>query len=1155
MAGSKKTEYEIAIEVGGKVAASFNNSMKQVNSGFDAMAKQADNSFDAMVKQADNSFDAVVKQADNSFATMVKQADNGFDAIVNMAGSAAKMITAALATISIGNFIGDAVETYSEFEQSMANTAAVANATQYEYNLLEDAAREMGKATTKTAAEASDALGYMMLAGWDVNEAISGLEPVLRLAEATQMDLATCSDLVTDSMSALGISVDELSGYLDICTAANNNANTTAEALMEAFIGCGGAAKTIGADLNDTATALGILANNGTKGAEAGTALNSMLVRMTSKDAAITAMKKLGVTAFDDAGKFRGLQNVLVDLQGALSNLTDEEQASYMSKIAGTNYYTQMGYLLDAVGKMPDEELSAWDDLSGKLNDSNGALLNMADTVTDTLQGAFSRLDSAVDDAKISFADAFADDLKDVINDLSAYIPTLTEKFIEFSTKAGPKIGRAFQTVRKGVGEVWEVVSAVGGWLLEHSDGVQMAIVGIGAAIVEGKLVNGIIGVTQAFQNLSGVLTNPWLFVLVGTASAIAGIAMAVKTAEKQAAKSNLAAHFGDIALSMKDVSETAEYIIASDTLSKVYDSLAAFDELDGIADSMQDSFKAMQKMNWKLSIDMALSADETENYKAEIQNYVEQAQAYVEQERYALDINFSTLDNLDFEQSNAVDKIRQFYENKSDELAGIGTKLSECVTKAFEDNFLSLDEANEIAKLQAQMAEIAQGLATSDFDAKLKVMEKQYSGKDLNADSFQALQEELAVQVEAASAAYEEAFTKNVASAQAAYNGGALNEAEYDAAVEGFYQEYLKNSADAQLKALEFQNNTIMKQYGDEVQAFSEHMDSVMAKYSGEDYSYAWEEQTVLTMDNMAADISDSGISDSSKDAVAMLLETMQPAIEQAEQLRQQYEDLGVEVPAALSNAISTTNLLGAMTADHESAWKVVEDTIVNNEDYARIETNLREMGWDLPQEVAKGIESAQTETIPPVIEGLYAFSDEYANEIFSQGFDITADADITISPHYNEMPLNLTASAMLGSRLATDAMRIDSNATGGIIQNKELSWIAEDGPEAIIPLDKSSNALSLWEETGRLLGVFEDGMTTSTGEELYSGLTSYQTVDNHTTNDSTEKMQFVFSPQITITGNADREDIDNALHISMEEFKELMEQYLYEKSRTSFR
>ena len=250
MASSKKTEYEIAIQVGGKVAASFGNSVQNVNSGFDSMT--------------------------------------------NMAKSAAKMIAGAFAAVKVGQFVTDAVEVYSEFEQSMANTAATANATKAEYEQLEAAAREMGKATTKTAAEASDALGYMMLAGWSVNDAISGLEPVLRLSEATQMDLATCSDLVTDSMSALGLSVDDLTGYLDICTMANNKANTSAEALMEAFIGCGGTARTAGTSLNDTATALGILANNGTKGAEAGTALNSMLVRMTSKDVAINAMKDLG---------------------------------------------------------------------------------------------------------------------------------------------------------------------------------------------------------------------------------------------------------------------------------------------------------------------------------------------------------------------------------------------------------------------------------------------------------------------------------------------------------------------------------------------------------------------------------------------------------------------------------------------------------------------------------------------------------------------------------------------------------------------------------------------------------------------------------------------------------------------------------------------
>ena len=154
MAGSRKTEYEIAMLVGGQVQASFGNSINSVNSGFDAMVNMAE--------------------------TAARMAESAFDA----------------AAQTVGQFAVDALETYSGFEQSMANTAATANATQLQYAQLESAAREMGKATTKTAAEASDALGYMMLAGWDVDEAITGLEPVLRLSEATQMDLADRKSVV-----------------------------------------------------------------------------------------------------------------------------------------------------------------------------------------------------------------------------------------------------------------------------------------------------------------------------------------------------------------------------------------------------------------------------------------------------------------------------------------------------------------------------------------------------------------------------------------------------------------------------------------------------------------------------------------------------------------------------------------------------------------------------------------------------------------------------------------------------------------------------------------------------------------------------------------------------------------------------------------------
>lgn len=1147
MASSKKTEYEIAIQVGGKVAASFGNSVQNVNSGFDSMT--------------------------------------------NMAKSAAKMIAGAFAAVKVGQFVTDAVEVYSEFEQSMANTAATANATKAEYEQLEIAAREMGKATTKTAAEASDALGYMMLAGWSVNDAITGLEPVLRLSEATQMDLARCSDLVTDSMSALGLSVDDLSGYLDICTMANNKANTSAEALMEAFIGCGGTARTAGASLNDTATALGILANNGTKGAEAGTALNSMLVRMTSKDVAINAMKKLGVAVFDDAGEFRGLQVVLADTQKALSSLTAEEQASYMSKIAGTNYYTQMSYLLAAVADNAEdsasylhaaglegeefdtalaaaasENASAWDELSASLENSDGALMNMANTVTDTLQGAFARLDSAADDAKISLADAFSDDLKGMINGLAEFIPTLTQKFIDFSTKAGPKISKAFKTIQKGAGDAWKIISNIGGWILDNFDSVQVAIVGIGNAIAAYKVINGIIGMANAFKSMSLVLTNPWLVVLVGVAAAIVGIASAIKTAEKQAAKSNLAEHFGDIALSMEEISEAADYLIRTEGLTKVEESLAAFGELDGIADSMQDSVNAINKMNWKVSIGMELSADEQDSYKAEIENYIAQAQAYVEQERYALDIGFSAMNDLDPEESNAVDKIRQFYENKQDELSDLGAQLSATVTEAFADDFLSFDEANAIARIQAQMADIEKALATSDFDAKLKVMELQYSGAELDADSFQAIQDELAAQTEAAAASFEESLQKNLAAAKVTFDGGGMNLEEYNTTVNAFYEEYLSAVSELEGKSLDFQINTIMQQYSDDVDAFQVNMNDVMAEFAHRVHTIGWADGPAEMMNYMIQSLYDNDISKDTKQAIAMLLESMQPSVEQMENLKKQYEDLGMEIPKSIQETLANADLLSAMTAyedwigthgDVKSVAKVAKDYIVNEADYEEIEQALRGYGVKLPEAVAEELETAQTETLAPTIDRMYEYSGDYLIEQFSQGFDVSTDVNVTLNP----IITNVAAAAMNIATVAANAAKtgttvgMPGHAEGGIFDKPHVAWFAEDGPEAAIPLDGSSNAVSLWERVGKLLGVFDGGMAAGQGEELYNGVTNYQTTnDNSTSDESTDSRQFVFSPQIEIKGNASREDVEEALNISMEQFRELMEQYIAEKSRVSF-
>lgn len=383
---AKKTSYELALEIGGKIQSSLTKSVSGVNNKLDSIGKAAK--------------------------------------------TAAKIATAAFAAVKIGDFVKDAVDTYSEFNQAMAETAGIAGATEDEYKQLQAAAQEMGKRTTKTATEAAQALGYMSLAGWNVNDSISALEPVLRLSEATSMDLATCSDLVTDSMSALGLGVDDLTNYLNVAVQANNKSNTTAQALMEAMIGCGGAAKSAGMDYKQTAAALGILANNGIKGAQAGTALNSMLVRMTTKDVAQKAFKELGVSIYDSSGAMRNMQDILVELNGAMSGLSQEQKNNYMAAIAGTNYYTQFGYLLEGVAEGADGAASTWTQLTEAFENSDGALDAMADTMTDTLSGAMAIFGSAVDDAKIRLCEVFAPLAKDAIKGVADVIPSITDRAV-----------------------------------------------------------------------------------------------------------------------------------------------------------------------------------------------------------------------------------------------------------------------------------------------------------------------------------------------------------------------------------------------------------------------------------------------------------------------------------------------------------------------------------------------------------------------------------------------------------------------------------------------------------------------------------------------------------------------------------------------------
>lgn len=465
----------------------------------------------------------IAGKADGSLKAACSAAEKDLNTLGDAAQKVGKVAATALAGIATAaaGVAASSLSAYSEFEQAMDSTAVTARATEEEYELMEAAARQMGATTTKTATEAAEAMGYMALAGWDVEQSMAGLEPMLRLSEATGMDLARASDLATDSMSALGLGVGDMTDYLDLAVQAQRASNTTAEALMEAFIGCGGAAKTAGVDMGDLSTALGVLANNGTKGAEAGTAMNAMINRLTSKDVAIKAMQQMGVSVYDAAGEFRGLETILTDVSSAMADMTTQEKMGYLAKIAGTNYATEMSYLLAATSKdaaaaeeflraagLEGDELaealantsSAWSTLETDIMDHSGVLLEVAKANTDNLAGATAIFQSAVAELQLQIGEQLAPYAKEGLEYLANNVlPTVAEKageIIPMMIEGGKALWENRNTILAVAGAVGTAVGAFKGLKVASAavGAVKNLSTILGAGAKNGNLLAKVLG-------------------------------------------------------------------------------------------------------------------------------------------------------------------------------------------------------------------------------------------------------------------------------------------------------------------------------------------------------------------------------------------------------------------------------------------------------------------------------------------------------------------------------------------------------------------------------------------------------------------------------------------------------------------------------------
>lgn len=416
----------------------------------------------------------------NTALSKIDVAGQKMEAVGNsIAGAGKKMMGV---TTVIGGVGVAAVKTAADFDSAMSQVAAVSGATGKDFDALRNKAREMGAKTKFSATEAAEAMNYMAMAGWKTEDMLSGIEGIMNLAAASGEDLATTSDIVTDALTAFGLSAKDSGHFADILAAASSNANTNVSMMGETFKYCAPIAGALGFSAEDTAEAIGLMANAGIKSSQAGTALRTIMNNLAG-DVKISgkAIGDVTIATTNADGSMRDLSDILADCRSAFGNLTESEKAQAAESLVGKN--AMSGFL--ALMNAGEGDI---DKLSSAIDNCDGSAEKMAMTMQDNLAGQLTILKSQLQELAISFGDVLMPAIRSIVSKLQDFVD---------------KLNGMDEGTRRTIVTIALLVASIGPLLII----IGTAISKIGVAM-QGfvKLANGVSKLKLAIQGGTGVL-------------------------------------------------------------------------------------------------------------------------------------------------------------------------------------------------------------------------------------------------------------------------------------------------------------------------------------------------------------------------------------------------------------------------------------------------------------------------------------------------------------------------------------------------------------------------------------------------------------------------------------------------------------------------
>lgn len=534
------------------------------------------------------------------------------------------------AATELKNFTTDVIETGTEFDAGISKVGAISGASAEDMEKLREKAKEMGAATKFTAAESAEALEYMAMAGWKTEDMLSGISGIMDLAAASGENLGTTSDIVTDALTAFGLTAADSGHFADVLAAASSNANTNVSMMGETFKYVAPVAGTLNYSIEDMAEAIGLMANSGIKSSQAGTALRTIITRLStdagssskSLGALGTLVEKLGVEFYDTNGKARDFGDVIAETREAWQGLTDEEQTTYGKKIAGEEAIASWLSLMNAAPADVEK-------LSAAIKNCDGAASDMSSTMQDNLQGDFVLLDSAVDGMKISLADELEPEMRDIVQYITKKMPDIEDDLSKVFKVGSKLVGGAVKTLPVVVDTLEPIaplITAVG--------------VGIGTLKVAQtaagwmKGLNAVMSANPAVAVATGILgVSTALFELYKKYDSIPSYAEGISKMYEGAYE-----NIDNLSKSMKDMKDGFNER-AGDVLNETERTKDLWEELENLADStgrVKDSDKVraeyiLGELNDALGTEYTMTDNMIDKYKemeSEIDNLIEKKKA-----------------------------------------------------------------------------------------------------------------------------------------------------------------------------------------------------------------------------------------------------------------------------------------------------------------------------------------------------------------------------------------------------------------------------------------------------------------------------------------------------------------------------------------------